>query len=83
MFPSLSCLQTLYHSPFFFSVLFLAAPRIPCALFVIFSHPPLLFGSAAALEDAWHLSIVCIQDRTKWKWVQRRAERQMSKKGNE
>lgn len=57
-------------------------------VFVIFlssflPHSP-LFGSAAALEDAWHLSIICTQeDHTKGRWVQQRVDRQMSKKRNE
>lgn len=45
-------------SPLLFSVLFLVAPRIPhvCVSHFLSSFLPhsLLFGSAAALEDAWH-----------------------------
>lgn len=88
MFPSSLCLQTLHHSPLLFSVLFLVAPRIPhahvCHFPSSFLPLSLLFGSAAALQDAWHLSIMCTQeDHTRREWVQRRAERQMSKKRNE
>lgn len=84
MFPSSLCLQTLHHSPLLFPVLFLVGPRIPhvrvCHFLSSFLPHSLLFGSAAALEDAWHLSIICTQeDHTKGRWVQQRADRQMSK----
>lgn len=73
MFPSTLCLQTLSLSPFLSSVLFLVAPRIPCVRvchFLSSFHPhSLLFGSTAALEDAWHLSIICtLEDHTKGRW---------------
>ncbi len=61
-------------------------PPCSCLSFSLSSFLPhsLLFGSAAALEDAWHLSIICTQeDHTKGRWVQQRVDRQMSKRGNE
>lgn len=62
-------------SPSLLLVLFLVAPRIPharvCQFLSSFLPLSLLFGCAAALEDAWQLSTMCIQeDRTKVKRVQ-------------
>lgn len=59
-------------SPSLLLVLFLVAPRIPharvCQFLSSFLPHSLLFGSAAALEDAWHLSTMCTQeDHTKVK----------------
>lgn len=57
-------------SPLLSSALFLVAPRIPHVchflssfffLLLLLLHS-LLFGSAAALEDAWHLGIICTQE---------------------
>lgn len=69
-------------SPPLLRVIFSCPQDPPCAR-LSFSPPPLphslLFGSAAALEDAWHHGTVCTQeDDAKGKRVQRRAERRMS-----
>ena len=73
-------------SSLLFSVLFLVAPRIPhvrvCHFLSCFLPLSLLFGSAAAPEDAWHLGIICTQeDHTKGTRAQQRVDRRKVREG--